>query len=70
MSQITEAEFAPTPRHREDDVSQIPALQLLQALGYTYLTPEEALVLRGGRPSGVLLDGILEAQLRRLNSIR
>ena len=28
-----------TPSFREDLISQIPALQLLQALGYTYLTP-------------------------------
>ena len=44
----------PTPSFNEDDISQIPALQLLQNLGYTYLTPEEALALRGGRMSAVL----------------
>ena len=60
----------PTPSFNEDDISQIPALQLLQNLGYTYLTPEEALVLRGGRMSAVLLDGILVEQLRKINRIR
>ena len=25
---------------KEDHISQIPALQLLQKLGYTYLTPD------------------------------
>ena len=49
----------PTPSFQEDQISQIPALQLLQNLGYTYLAPEEALALRGGRMSVVLLDGIL-----------
>lgn len=60
----------PTPSFNEDDISQIPALQLLQNLGYTYLTPEEALELRGGRKSMVLLEGILAEQLRRINRIR
>ena len=31
-----------TPSFIEDHISQIPALQLLQNLGYTYLTPAEA----------------------------
>jgi len=53
----------------EDAVSQVPALQLLQNLGWTYLSPEEALALRGGRKSGVVLDGILEKQLRLINHI-
>ena len=30
----------------EELISQIPALRLLMALGYDYLTPEEALALR------------------------
>ena len=45
-------------------------LQLLVNLGWTYLTPDEALALRGGRRANVLLDGVLEQQLRRLNTIR
>jgi len=32
---------------RETLISQIPALQLLMAPGYRYLTPAEALALRG-----------------------
>ena len=58
-----------TPSFKEDHISQIPALQVLQNLGYTYLTPEEAMALRGGRRSGVLLNGVLEAQLRKINRI-
>src|SRR5882672_2824385 len=60
----------PTPSFNEDDISQIPALQLLQNLGYTYLTLEEALAWRGGRMGAVLLDGILAEQLRKINCIR
>ena len=55
---------------KEDHISQIPALQLLQKLGYTYLTPEEALAMRGGKTSNVLFDDVLRSQLRRINSIR
>ena len=49
--------------------SQGPALALLEKLGWTELTPEEALEMRGGSASEVLLRPILEAQLRRLNPI-
>jgi type I restriction enzyme R subunit len=59
-----------TPSYREDHASQIPAIQFLINLGYTYITPGEAVKLRGGKSGGVLLDGILEEQLRKLNKIR
>ena len=59
-----------TPSFREDSISQIPALQLLQALGYKYLTPKEAESARGGRLGNVLLEGILTDQLRKINTIR
>lgn len=55
---------------KEDHISQIPALELLQKLGYTYLSPEEAMSIRGGRTSNVLLEDVLRTQLRELNSIR
>ena len=56
-----------TPSFKEDHISQIPALQLLQKLGYQYLTPDEALQLRGGKTSNVLLEGILRKQLKEIN---
>jgi len=62
----------PTPdtlRFNEKYLSQIPALQLLINLGYTYLTPEEALRERQGKTSNVLLEGILREQLRKINRI-
>ena len=51
----------------EDHISQIPALQLLQNIGYTYLTPDEALKQRGRKQSNVLLEDILLKQLRFIN---
>ena len=42
-----------TPSFKEDHISQIPALQLLQKLGYTYLSPAEAEKLRGGKTPDV-----------------
>ncbi|MBL7779099.1 MAG: type I restriction endonuclease subunit R [Chitinophagales bacterium] len=59
-----------TPSFKEDHISQIPALQLLQKLGYTYLSPEEALQMRGGKTSNVLLEAVLRKQLKEINSIR
>jgi type I restriction enzyme, R subunit len=58
------------PSYIEDHISQIPALQLLIKMGYTYLTPNEALELRNGRTSNVLLESILKTQLEKLNSIQ
>ena len=59
-----------TPSFKEDHISQIPALQLLQKLGYTYLSPDEALELRGNKTSNVILEKILRKQLHEINSIR
>lgn len=50
--------------------SQLPAVQLLVAMGYTYLSPEAALRERGGRRSNVLLENILRTQLKAINRIR
>lgn len=58
------------PLLTEDYTSLVPALQLLNNIGWKYLTPSEAVEWRGGRLSGVLLDAVLEAQLRKFNRIR
>ena len=58
-----------TPSFKEDHISQIPALKLLMNMGWKYLSPDEALVARGGRSSNVLLEGILKAQLGKINKI-
>lgn len=54
----------------EDTVSQLPALHLLQNMGYIYLTPAEALNLRGNRMNEVILESILVQWLRDNNVIR
>ncbi|MES2678540.1 MAG: HsdR family type I site-specific deoxyribonuclease, partial [Bacteroidota bacterium] len=58
-----------TPSFKEDHISQLPALQLMQNIGYIYLTPKEVDEERGGKFSNVILEGILESQLRKLNKI-
>ncbi len=57
-----------TPPFTEGAVSQLPALHLLQKLGWTLLTPAEALNLRGGRRGEVILRPVLESQLAAVNS--
>ena len=57
-------------RFNEKYLSQIPALQLLVNLGFTYLTPEQALAERGGKLGNVLLEGVLRKQLKAINRIQ
>jgi type I restriction enzyme R subunit len=58
------------PSMKEDHISQVPALQLLQNLGYTYLTPEETLAYRSSKTRNVILDDILAGQLRKMNVVK
>jgi type I restriction enzyme R subunit len=51
----------------EKHQSQVPALQLLVALGFTPLSQDEALRLRGGRLRNVVLDDVLAEHLMRIN---
>ena len=55
---------------KEDHISQIPALMMLEKVGYTYLTPAEAMELRGGNASNVLLEPILREQLAKINTVQ
>ena len=50
----------------ERNASQQPALELLQAMGYIYISPEDCALQRGSCYH-VLLKDILRGQLRRLN---
>ncbi len=59
----------PTPKINEDNISTLPALHLLQNLGWKYLTPGEALELRGGKTSSVLLNNVLVDWLRKNNRV-
>ncbi|MBN1583572.1 MAG: restriction endonuclease subunit R, partial [Anaerolineae bacterium] len=57
------------PSFREELISQIPALHLLMAMGYTYLTPAEADAQRENSRRYVLLTGILEPWLHAHNRV-
>lgn len=50
----------------EDNISKKTALDLLQAMGYIYISPEDCIKQRGSKYD-VLLKDILRGQLRRLN---
>ncbi len=50
--------------------SQLPALHVLVNMGYTYLTPVQALEARGGRRALPVLTRVLEDSLKRLNRIQ
>lgn len=60
---MTEPGFDPSEKLQ----SQLPALQVLTALGYTPLSPAEALALRGGRRRNMLLEDVLAEQIVKLN---
>lgn len=49
--------------------SQLPALQLLVNMGYTYLNPIEALEVRAGRKASPFLNTVLIDSLERLNRV-
>ncbi len=51
----------------EYKMSQKPALDLLQSMGYTYLSPEDCKAQRGNS-ADVILKDILRGQLRKINS--
>src|SRR5215470_12120364 len=62
-------QISSSPSFLEDHISQVPALQLLQNMGYVYLRQQEVHLERRGKLSNVLLEGVLEKQLRKLNRI-
>ncbi|MCQ1769555.1 HsdR family type I site-specific deoxyribonuclease [Neorhizobium galegae] len=51
----------------EKHQSQLPALMLLVAMGFTPLSQAQALALRGGKLRNVVLDDLLAEQLLRIN---
>lgn len=58
-----------TQSYTEDHISQIPALQMLIKMGYTYIAPDQALELRDNRKTNVILTDILREQLKKINKI-
>lgn len=61
---MTAVAFNPAENHQ----SQIPALQMLVALGFTPLSEDEMHRQRGGRLRNVILDDILVEQLLQINA--
>ena len=57
-------------KFNEKYLSQIPALQELINLGYTLLTPSQALKERSSQLNNVLLEDILRQQLKKINKIQ
>ena len=53
--------------YNEAPDSQLPALNLLRKLGWTYISPEETVRERGGILSNVILEDILSQQLKKIN---
>lgn len=54
----------------EKKLSQLPALEWLIKLGYTYLTPKQAWAARCGKTGNVLLEEILRERLKKNNRIQ
>jgi type I restriction enzyme R subunit len=54
--------------YSENIDSQLPALRFLQKLDWRYIAPENSIQERGGIKSNVILEGILESQLKKINS--
>ena len=52
-----------TPDTREEAASKLPALHVLMAMGWDYLSPADALALRGSE-RGVLLEPVLRQRLK------
>jgi len=59
-----------TPSFLEDHISQIPALQILINIGYTYVSPKEAVKWRGGKTTHVLFEDVLKDRLKKINTIQ
>lgn len=56
----------PKDLYLEKNISQAPAIELLQSLGYTYISPADCSLQRGSEYD-VLLKDILRGQLRKIN---
>ena len=53
--------------YNEENISQKPALEVLNKLGYTIIAPEEAEIMRKNFHN-VILTPILKKQIEKLNS--
>ena len=54
-----------TPKFEEEYSAKLPAMALLLNLGWTFLSPEQALVSRNGKADTVVLQDILRNELKK-----
>jgi len=54
-----------TPKFQEEYSAKLPALALLCNLGWSFVSPERALELRGGKTSEVVLRDVLRMELKK-----
>ena len=52
-------------KFQEEYSAKIPALALLCNLGWTFLSPDQALSMREGKKSNVVFDEVLRTELRK-----
>lgn len=55
----------PSPKFQEEYSAKIPALALLTNLGWTYLSPDEAMAARHGKADQVVLKDVLRNELKK-----
>lgn len=56
------------PDTRERNISQLPAIEQLINMGYKFLSRKENVEARGGNLNSVILEDILEEQIKKINS--
>jgi len=54
-----------TPKFQEEYSAKLPALALLTNLGWSFLSPEQALVARSGKTDEVVLRSVLRSELQK-----
>ena len=54
-----------TPKFQEEYSAKLPALTLLTNLGWSFLSPEQALAARGGKADEVVLREVLRSELQK-----
>ncbi|WP_406665343.1 type I restriction endonuclease subunit R [Gallaecimonas sp. GXIMD1310] len=55
----------PAPKFQEEYSAKLPALTLLTNLGWSFLSPEQALAARGGKADEVVLRQVLRSELQK-----
>jgi type I restriction enzyme, R subunit len=63
----TERRMTMNQNYNEMDLSQKPALEVLEKMGYIILKPEEAEVMRGSKYA-VILQDVLRKQIQKINA--